>query len=102
MADYLKASREDTQDYRARDPDDYKSLFMWDHTREAHNGTINNKETDYTFKVLTRHRDPLERLLTEATRIKQSLGARTITDNNDKEMSLSNSFNRKHQFFCPR
>ena len=53
MADYLTASKGDTQDYRARDPDESKSSFMWDHMREAHNGAINNKETDYTFKVLT-------------------------------------------------
>ena len=80
---------------------DTMSSFMWDHTKEVHNGVIGSKEEDYRFQVLSMHRDPLDRLLTEATRIKQSLGNKTITDNKDK-VSPAISLNRKHEFFCPR
>ena len=50
--DYVRASKNDTHDSRMRDPDDPRSSFIWDYTKEAHNGVIDSRENDYKFKVL--------------------------------------------------
>ena len=58
-------------------------------------------QTDYTFTVLSTHRDPLEREIAEAIRIKQAIETRTMIDVKGKTLHV-NSLNKKLEHFAPR
>ena len=99
--DYIKAAKDDTSRVDRVDPEDGRSSFMWDHTKDAHSGIVGDPRMDYKFQLLSSHRDPLERLIMEATRIKQALGSGSFTDYKDKLTPIS-SLNRKFEYFCPK
>ena len=99
--DYIKAAKDDTSRVDRVDPEDGRSSFMWDHTKDAHSGIVGDPRMDYKFQMLSSYRDPLERLIMEATRIKQALGSGSFTDYKDKLTPIS-SLNRKFEYFCPK
>ena len=65
--------------------------FMWRHTMEVHGGVITSAVEDYTYKVLSSHRESLNRVLEEAVNIQAST-------NNPRTVSL----NSRMEYFAPQ
>ena len=56
---------------------------------------------DFTFKVLSKHRDPMNRQITEAVRIKKALENGTLLKHKGRVINV-NSLNKKMEYFAPR
>ena len=82
--------------------DDKLSSFMWDHRVDKHQGDMDiDPDMDFKWEILSSHRDPLSRQVTEAVRILQAVETNRQTDNRGIELSV-NSLNRKTEIFAPR
>ena len=81
---------------------DTTTSFMWDHWASAHSNQ-GSPETDkeFRFKILSKHRDPFNRQITEAIRIEKALDNNIILDKSDKPTEIK-SLNRRFEHFCPR
>ena len=56
---------------------------------------------DFRFEIISNHRDPFERQVTEAVRIERALQAGLMMSKEGKEIEVS-SLNRRFEHFCPR
>ena len=97
IQDYRRASRRNPSPPELVDT---VSSWMWDHAKEKHGGPSSKLEEDYQFTVLSSHRDPMTRQISEAVRINRALEARIHTTARDKEVPI-NSLNRKGECFAP-
>ena len=78
------------------------SSWMWEHIYSKYNTTdIVNIASDFRFEIISKHRDPFERQVTEAVRIERALKAGLLMTKEGKEIEI-NSLNRKFEHFCPR
>ena len=76
--------------------------FMWDHWKDKHQGdTQPDQRNDFRFEIISNHRDPFERQVTEAVRIERALQAGLMMSKEGKEIEVS-SLNRRFEHFCPR
>ena len=103
--DYLRCSRKDVNDINNdNDNDDNLTSFMWDHYVEHHKDD-NNVETpgmdDYQLNIISRHKDPMIRQQTEATRIQIALNKQNHIDKDGTKIPIV-SLNRKNEFFAPQ
>ena len=75
---------------------------MWDHWEDKHQGDGQPEpRSDFRFEIISKHRDPFERQVTEAVRIERALKAGLLMTKEGKEIEI-NSLNRKFEHFCPR
>ena len=75
---------------------------MIDHFRKVHKDEQPpNPFGDFRFELVSKQKDPMNRQVEEACRIKQSFDQRTLTLNNGEITKIS-PLNRKGEFFCPR
>ena len=78
------------------------SSWMVDHFRKVHKDEQPpDPFGDIRFDLVSKQKDPMNRQIEEACRIKQSLDQRTLTLNNG-EITKICPLNRKGEFFCPR
>ena len=102
-ADYTKAARLYKNRGGNAEPnsiEDSTSSWMWDHTLIDHAGEIGSEpHQDYHFHLVSNHRDPMTRQITEALRIEKSLGG-NITSKSGKQTSVK-SLNRRGEHFAP-
>ena len=84
----LTRAGQHTNDYRRRakqeltdkDNDDKISSFMYDHHEDKHNGETIDPKNDYKFRLLTSEKQPLDRQILEAVKIKRGLEIETLKD----------------------
>ena len=94
-ADFLKARR-------VNDSGQEHLSWMWSHLQNSHHEQDNIDVTrDFSFSVLSRHRDPLSRQLEEAVRISNGLDRNIHTDNKGIEVKIS-CLNSKDEAFAPQ
>ena len=76
------------------------SSFMWDHIMDKHEDHIDNIDinNDFHFQILSRHTDPMTRLVSEAMRIETAL-KHGIHYNFKGEKIKTISINRKEEHF---
>ena len=100
LQDYRKACYEGQGRHQNHsEEEDSKSSWMWDHSTEIHGGLM-NLEKDYTFSVISSHKDPLTRQTAEAIRIQKALQKGTHYSRNGKPVQVI-SLNRKGEHFAP-
>ena len=97
LNDYRKAHKQNLVPIDA-DQDDQMSSWMYDHSL-THGGP-DNFDTDYNFVVMSSHRDPFSRQVTESVRIQRALQYGIHTDKSSKEVQVV-SMNRKGEYFSP-
>ena len=86
IKDNKKASKGQTV---TNDDGDNHSSWMWNQAIDKHKGILNNVYCDYTFDVLSTHRDPLTRQTTEPIRICKALETDTHIQANGKQEKFS-------------
>ena len=76
---------------------------MWEHVRDMHDGDINlqNPLQDFKFSLVSSHRDPLERQIKEAIRIKSAFSGAVSQSDFSKDLSNVKCLNRKGEYFAP-
>ena len=77
-----------------------QSSFMYDHNQDKHPETTLD-QSDFKFSVISSHKDPLSRQVTEAVRILQATDRKTFTGNSNTEL-LVKPLNRRLEHFAPR
>ena len=76
--------------------------WMWGHIKSSHSSHTNpNPQEDFSFNVMSAHKDPMTRQLMESVRIQLALGNGTHIDQKGSELSII-SLNRKNKFFTKR
>jgi hypothetical protein len=80
------------------------SSFMWDHSLEAHQGQVSGDPSqDYQFRITGQFKEPLTRLLSEATRIIFGrIGKSTEDRGQGTVITVGAILNRKGGHFAPR
>ena len=83
-------------------PTETKSSFMWDHWRDVHSDEGNpDKDEDFQFEMISKHRDPFERQITEAVNIEKALDLEILVAKDGNNHNII-SLNRRFEHFCPR
>ena len=81
---------------------DEGTSWMWDHIKSSHCSHTNpNPQEDFSFNVISTHKDPMTRQIMEAVRIQMALCNGTHIDQKGSELSII-SLNRKNEFFTQR
>ena len=76
--------------------------FMWDHWTSAYSNQGNPEpEKEFRFQILSKHKDPFDKQITEAVRIEKALDNNILLDKSDKLTEIK-SLNRRFEHFCPR
>ena len=76
--------------------------WMWDHLKSSHGSRTNpNPQEDFSFEMISSHKDPMTRPIMEAVRIQLALSNRTHIDHKGSKLSII-SLNRKNEFFTQR
>ena len=77
---------------------------MWEHVRDKHEGNLNpqNPLLDFKFTVVSSHREPMERQIKEAIRIKSALSGNVKKSDFSKLETQVKCLNRKGEHFGPR
>ena len=88
--------------HRVNGNSDNTTSFMWDHWTSVHSNHGNPEiEKEFNFKILSKHKDPFDRQVTEAMRIEKALDSNILLDKTDKPTEIK-SLNRRFEHFCPR
>ena len=88
--------------HRANGNSDNTTSFMWDHWTSVHSNHGDPEiEKEFNLKILSKHKDPFDRQITEAIRIEKALDNNIILDKSDKPTEIK-SLNRRFEHFCPR
>ena len=75
---------------------------MWGHLQTSHSDQQNvDPLKDFSFSVLSKHRDPLSRQLEEAVRISNGLDKKLHTDRKGIESKVK-CMNSKEEAFAPQ
>ena len=82
-----------------QEPELQGSSWMMDHSIQKHGGP-GSYLTDYSFKPVSSHRDPLTRQIEESVRIAMAMERRTHYTAQGKEISI-NCLKRKGEAFAP-
>ena len=76
--------------------------WMWDHLKSTHGSLTNkNPHEDFSFDVISSHKDPMTRQIMEAVRIQKALGNGTHVGHKGSKHSII-SLNRKNEYFMQR
>ena len=75
---------------------------MWNHIKSSHGSHTNpNPQEDFSFDIISSHKDSMTSQIMEAVRIQLALSNGTHIDHKGSKLSII-SLNRKNEFFTQR
>ena len=95
-----RAAQEANSTNMNRDNIDKLTSFMYEHHVQQHPDEEINHETDFNFRVISKHRDPLDRQIWEAEMIKKAVETGKIKEKGGIMKEIF-TLNKKSEHFAP-